>query len=101
MLWDYAWLVLWFGSGLVQSAGLALALWYGWRTSQAGWRAFWGAFVVNWLFTLAHHTAWGFATDLAISLSFLQGCMKLGAMLAEIVVMLIAQDLERNSHGRA
>lgn len=95
-----AWLVLWAASGLVQVVGLGLACWYGWQAVLAGWRCFWVVFGINWLFTLAHQVLWGAATDLEVPWGFLQALAKLGAMLAEIVVMQIGHDLERPGEGR-
>jgi hypothetical protein len=40
---------------------------------------------------------WGYSTELNLPLSFLQGCAKLVAMLAEIVVMLMAHGIEQSS----
>lgn len=100
MGYEHPWLVLWVGSGLVQLAGLGMAGWSWWRTTQPGWRAFWFAFVLNWCATVAHHGIWGVSTELALPIGFLQGVMKLAAMLAEIALMLIAQDLERPGEGR-
>lgn len=95
-----AWLVLWGVSTLVQVVGLGIACWNWWSAAHPGWRCFWAVFTVNWVATLVHQSLWSAATELALPMSFLQGLAKLAAMLAEIVVMQVAHDLERPGEGR-
>ena len=99
MLWNSPWVILWAASGLVQAGGLCMTLWRWWCAGTVPWRTFWLAFLFNWTFTLAHHTLWGIALDPEVLLTFLQGIMKLFAMLTEVAIMLIAIDLEQQRVG--
>lgn len=94
MRWEHGWIVLFWSSNIIQVVGFAGALWHLIHSDTPGWRWFWLGFSINWIFTLAHQLAVGvFTREPYTDTVFLMGFMKLGAMVSELFIMLMARQL--------
>lgn len=95
MEWEYLWLLLFWSSSLIQLAGLFGAVWNLLHSHTPAWKSFWCGFLLNWIFTLIHQAFVGlFPPDPFSHTALCLGVMKLGAMVSEIFIMLMAQRLQ-------